>query len=320
MLRVRLVRVSDHAEHALVLRHAVNRELGVENLVPTVFAVGLRKHHQFDIGRVALQLREGLYQIVDLIQRQGQAKLRVGGCQRRPAAAQHIDMRHRGRLQLTEQSAGTGTVKHDALGHAVMQQAADLPQLHLGQTCLAQQTTLEADAVFDHPLHAAHREAAVVGDVGGLRRPGRDRAKTRRYDDQRPVGGAGIRLAIGQQSRQLFIQCQRRLRFRAHQMHKPRGDTADLVVNHLQARQQLLNTKTSQSAAALELADVQGHGEGLEWVADWVDDSPADKALRGLIGKTWILTGQKPGTRRVYAENGRRRTPAPVQRGLSKKR
>ena len=98
MLGVGLVRVADHAKHALLLSHAVDGELGVENLVAAVFAVGLGKHHQFHVGRVASQCREGIHQVIDLVGGQGQAPVLVGTFQRGLATAQHIHMIHgRGR-------------------------------------------------------------------------------------------------------------------------------------------------------------------------------------------------------------------------------
>ena len=81
MLRVRLVGVADHAEQAHRLRLPVDAELGVENLVAAMLAVGLREHHQFDIGRVALQLRERLHQVVDLVRGERQTELGIGRLQ-----------------------------------------------------------------------------------------------------------------------------------------------------------------------------------------------------------------------------------------------
>ena len=60
VLRMLLVGVADHAEQGVRLRHAVDREAGVEYLVATVLAVGLGKHHQLDIGGVAAQLSKRL--------------------------------------------------------------------------------------------------------------------------------------------------------------------------------------------------------------------------------------------------------------------
>ena len=67
VLRVQLLGVADHAKEAFVLLQAVDRELSVENLVATMLAVGLREHHQLDVRRVALKLREGLSQVVNFV-------------------------------------------------------------------------------------------------------------------------------------------------------------------------------------------------------------------------------------------------------------
>ncbi len=172
VLRVRLVRVADHAKHAFLLRYAVDGELGVKNFVAAVLAVGLREHHQLDIGGVALQLGESLHQVVDFVAGERQAKLGVGRHQSRPATLQHIHMRHGGRVQLGEQAQRLCTLAHHALGHAVVQQSTDALQLRLGQGRFAQKATFEADAVFDHPLYPFNLKAAVVRNVGGLGGPG----------------------------------------------------------------------------------------------------------------------------------------------------
>ena len=54
-------------------------------------------------------------------------------------------------------------------------------------------------------------------------------------------------------------------------MHKPRRHAMDLVVNGLQTGQELLDSETAESAAALELGDMQGHFGAWMWVnkRDW---------------------------------------------------
>ncbi|KAF1033478.1 MAG: hypothetical protein GAK34_03561 [Delftia tsuruhatensis] len=121
-----LVRVADHAEQALVLGHAVNGELGVEDLVAAVLAVGLREHHQLHVRGIALQALEGVDQVVDLVVGQCQAPLAVGSLQRRAAAAQHIDELHGSGFQGGEQLLGLGARGEDRFGHAVVQQGRDL--------------------------------------------------------------------------------------------------------------------------------------------------------------------------------------------------
>ena len=260
MLRAGLVGVADHGEHAALLRHAVDGEGGVEDLVAAVLAVGLGEHHQLDVGRVAGQAGEGGHQVVDLILGQRQAELRVGLFQRATAAAQHVDAGHRRGLQLGEQLAGLAAVQHGALGHAVVQQGCQgLQAVRVQGLGLAQQTAFERDAVFGDALHPPDRQAAVVGDVGGLGGPGRDGAETRRHHDGRAGGAAGSRLTILQ-------QCRQPLHFRAgrgvvgyHQVDKTGGKAADPVVDGLQPGEQLLDAERAEGVAALELGDVQGH-------------------------------------------------------------
>ena len=47
------MRIADHAKQAVGLFFTIDGEVGVENFVPAVLAVGLRKHHQLNIGGVA---------------------------------------------------------------------------------------------------------------------------------------------------------------------------------------------------------------------------------------------------------------------------
>ena len=256
---MRLVAVADHAEHAAGLRRTVDRERGVENLVPTVFTIGLRKHHQLDIGRISLQLREGLHQVIDLVIGQRQTKLDVGLLQRCLATLQHIHLRQRRGPQFRKKRADTGTVIHHTLGHAVMQQVGNLLQLHLRQIGLTQQAGLERDSILQHALHAAHSQRTVVRDVGGFGSPGRDRAQARRNHNQGAVIGPDVWLTVGQECCQLIHQRLARRRFGAHEMDKARSYTADALFNGSQARQKLLDTKGTEGAAALECCDVQGH-------------------------------------------------------------
>ena len=58
MLRVLLMRVSNHAKQAVCLILAINGELGIENFVSAVLAVGLCKHHQFNVAGISAKLLE----------------------------------------------------------------------------------------------------------------------------------------------------------------------------------------------------------------------------------------------------------------------
>ena len=179
VLWVSLVRMADHAEHALVLRHAVYRELGIEDLVAAVLAVGLGKHHQLHVGRVAPQVGEGVDQVVNFVAGQGQTKTRVGFHQCGLTALKHIHMVHWRGLQGTEQGQSLRALQHGALSHAVMQQGCDLLQLFGTQRGLAQQCALEGQAVLHQPFDAVHGQATVVRNIRGFGCPWRNSAKTR---------------------------------------------------------------------------------------------------------------------------------------------
>ena len=64
---MRVVRVAYHAEERFWLFFAVEDEIGVEDFVAAVFAVCLREHHQFNIGRIALQSLVVFNQIIDFV-------------------------------------------------------------------------------------------------------------------------------------------------------------------------------------------------------------------------------------------------------------
>jgi len=171
VLRVQLFGVADHAEQTDALGYAVNREVGVEDLVAAVLAVGLRKHHQLDIGRVAFELWVqgiGAYKVVDFVSGQCQAKLGVGLLQRRLAAVQHVDGLQRRALEFGKQPCRLVALEHHALGHAVMEQRGDVLALVFSQSSFAKKPGLHNHAVFGDALDAFDSEAAVVRDVGRL--------------------------------------------------------------------------------------------------------------------------------------------------------
>ena len=58
-----------HAEQRGRLWHTVDDEICVENFVTTVFRIRLRKHHQFHVGRIALQRLILRVKIIDFVVR-----------------------------------------------------------------------------------------------------------------------------------------------------------------------------------------------------------------------------------------------------------
>jgi len=77
--RAGLGAAADHLEQRLGLLLSVDDEVGIEDLVPAVFAVGLREHHQFDVGWVSPEALEAIHQVVDFVGRQGEAHGGVRG-------------------------------------------------------------------------------------------------------------------------------------------------------------------------------------------------------------------------------------------------
>ena len=182
--RVLLVRVLDHLEQRLVLRHAVDGPVGVEDLVAAVLGVRLGEHHQFNVGRVALGVGEGLQQVVDFIVRHRQAQVGIRLFQRGAACAHYVDRLQRLGFEAREQAGSLVRVAQHGFGHAVVQQCCH--GLHLfaiqfpGRAQAgAQDAALQVDAVGNAAFHPVDmRHAAVVHDIGGLGSPGRDGAET----------------------------------------------------------------------------------------------------------------------------------------------
>ena len=78
MGRLGLVGFLDHAEQGGFAGLPIEGPGGIENLVPAVLGIGLRKHHQLDIAGVALEPGEGFQQVVDFVLSKGQAQFAVG--------------------------------------------------------------------------------------------------------------------------------------------------------------------------------------------------------------------------------------------------
>ena len=185
VLRAGLFGVANHAKQAVRLRFAVNGELGIENLVAAVLAVGLREHHQLHIGGVALELGKGIYQIRNFVLGQSQAPALVGVMQSGHATNQHIDLFHRCSVQFGEQAQRLVACAHDRLGHSVMQHVGHSQQLFGCERGLAEQAVFKLNVELGDAFNALELQTAVVCNVSGFRCPRRDRAKTWRHYQQR---------------------------------------------------------------------------------------------------------------------------------------
>ena len=176
-LRAARVGVLDHAEQRVRLLFAVDDPVGVEDLVPAVFGVGLREHHQFGVGRVAAKVAVAALQVGDFVVRQGQAQTPVGGFEL--VGRDTFDLAG---LAGHEQRRGVFAGAQQGLGHRVVQDARQLrPARVVGA---GQAVEVEAGATFD----TLHRQAGAAQDFGGLAGPGRHRAQARHHEARAGAG------------------------------------------------------------------------------------------------------------------------------------
>jgi len=183
-LRRLRVRVLDHPEQRQRLRLAVDGPVGVEDLVAAVLGIGLREHHQLGVGRIAAELGVAGLQVLDLVGRQGQAQAQV-----RRGQGGGGDAFERARGQLHEQLRGVLARGQQRLRHRVVQRARQLRPARVAGGRQAGQ--VQAQAALD-PLH---RQAGTLHDLGGLARPGRQRAQARHH--VAGPGAVGERFAAG---------------------------------------------------------------------------------------------------------------------------
>ena len=112
--------MSNHAEERVCLLGAVNLPTGIEDFVPTVLGIGLRKHHEFDVTWITTQIREGIDQISHFVVGQRQSKFAVGDEKRLRTRTQNIHL-----LvapcggPLKERLEGVKGIHHH-LGHSIM--------------------------------------------------------------------------------------------------------------------------------------------------------------------------------------------------------
>ena len=164
VLRRLRVGVLDHPEQGTVLLLAVDGPAGVEDLVPAVLGVGLREHHQLDVGRIAAQLGVACAQVVDLVLGQRQAQAHVRGLQLRQRDTLQFAARGRGEQGLRLLAAG-----EQGLRHRVVQR--------LGQRRRRIVPAFQVDA--QAALDALHRLAGAAQQLRGLAGPRRQRAQAR---------------------------------------------------------------------------------------------------------------------------------------------
>ena len=173
---VELVGVLDHLEQGLVLLHAVDGPFGTEHLVAAVFRVGLRKHVEFHVGRIALELGEVLHEVVDFVRRKRKAHFLVGLHEGVTALVEHRNHVQRTRFFLAEENFQGGGVGENGLRHAVVNLGGDL------FAGTGRHGTFKLHVVSDSAFDALDsRKAADVSDIGRLGAPRADGSRTRAH-------------------------------------------------------------------------------------------------------------------------------------------
>ena len=243
-LRIRRVRVPDHAEQRLGLRCAVDDPVGVEDLVAAVLGVGLRKHGQLGVGGIAPERAVGGAQVGDLVLAQRQAEARVGVLKPRQR-----HMPERPRCHVPEQLAGVVERCKNALGHAVVQQRRD------ALAAIRRLRSVTADVIRDAALDAADaREAAIARDVGCLGGPGREGSQPRHHEEKRRARMISLqRSAVIQQALEELSFRRIRLAIGFREMPELRRDAAHRGECLLQFGQQLGEAEVRQRAGTAEL-------------------------------------------------------------------
>ena len=173
-LPVLLVGVLDHPEEGILLLLPVDDELRAKDLVAAVFGIHLTEHHEFRVRGIAPRRLEALGEVLHLRLADRETERNVRLANRLHAASEHVERDAGLRRRTVEEVV---EVRVHALGHAVVQRAnalADWESRHLGGLC----GNAIADAAFDA---RDALETAVAEDVGGLRRPRRNRALARRH-------------------------------------------------------------------------------------------------------------------------------------------
>ena len=66
-LRAKRMGIGDHAKKTFIFYLAIDGPGGIEYFVSAMLGVGLCKHHQFDVSRIACDAMEVVEQIIDFI-------------------------------------------------------------------------------------------------------------------------------------------------------------------------------------------------------------------------------------------------------------
>ena len=182
----RVVRgIPNHGEERVGGGLPVDGPIGVENFVSAMFGVGLGEHHEFDVAGVPAQVGKARDQVVDFVLGQGQPQFLVGLNQGLSPAGQDVDFGQGERVGTLKKLRGVLESMEDGLGHAVVDQRGDDLQ--------GAGSDLALDPVGDPALQAIDGvEAADMGDIRGLGRPGGEGADAGHDEQEGSLGLARL--------------------------------------------------------------------------------------------------------------------------------
>ena len=250
------MRLADHAKERVFLFFTVDRPLSIKDLVTAVFGVGLSEHHQFDVGRIALGLREGVRQVIDFIVAHGQTHREVGFNQRFTTATEQVDRDHGLTGQFVEDGGGFDVCVDHAFGHAIVQDTG-----HLSQHGSFRRFTAEIDVVERTAFQTSdHVETAIVGDIGCLTSPGADRTQARDHHK----GSIGVDVArivtVAQKCIQAIGFVGGQFTGGVNKMHEATRNSLGLRSDRLDRLQKTGCTEVRQSAGRFECKHDTGSG------------------------------------------------------------
>ena len=215
--------VANHFEQAHRLLFAINDEVRVKNFVAAMLRVRLREHHQFHIGRVALNFLVRIDQIIHFILGQRQTQFNIGLSQRRFTVFQQRNRLQRLIWQFEEQLMPVILAREPRLSHAVVHALRHCRQLICTQGFFAtEQTLAQYQAILNPALDATNvRQTRVVCNVRGFTRPRRNRADARHHGQAHLVKCVAlVRFTIRQQAVQNGQVLFRQSRIRPHIVDK----------------------------------------------------------------------------------------------------
>gem|GEM_PF-6716774 len=186
-LAVEPVGVANHRKERVILRGSIDFPSGVKDFMAAVLGVGLREHHEFDVGGVATKASKGGGEVVNFVGGEREAEFAVGGFERGAAFGEKWDgVQWAGLFAAKEHRTIVERVEDD-LRHRIDEAAAQCVQLVRAEDVKWRMkcVVIEREPVFDDPLNPADfAQAAESGDVGGLARPRRNRPRPRGNDER----------------------------------------------------------------------------------------------------------------------------------------